>query len=273
MIKQIVLLAARPAMPRDAFIKGYEEVHAPLVVRRAPYLKGYRRSYLIPGSMVTLAHIEETAAAPDFDAVTELWHEDWDRLRQFERAFAENASNAAMTEDAAQLFEPSKIRSSVAEEYMTSSQVLAARPSGHRGPPAVMMLAMPRKKPGMSREAFIDYYENHHALLPQKYLVRNGRCLFAAYRRSYPLPRNPSQPAAADRPLTDTGLDVMTEISFWTEADYRTFQDICSDPKIASILAEDEERLVDRSALMMFLAQSHISAEFDSDTVHPHDVL
>lgn len=123
------------------------------------------------------------------------------------------------------------------------------------------MLAMPRKKPGMSREAFIDRYENGHALLPEKYIVKNGRCLFAMYRRSYPIPGGRTTHLANNETPLETGIDVMTEISFWTKADYRTFQDICSDPKIGAIITEDEEHLVDRRALMMFLVETHTSVE------------
>jgi hypothetical protein len=259
MIKQISLLKAKSGMARDTFIKRYEEIHAPLMLKLAPDLPGYRRNFLIPGSMVTLAHTGTAAAEPDFDVITEIWYKDLEQLKTLERAIADVSAGNRMSGEGFTTFDVPKTRVFMADEYVTSAKIVAPRPMGHQGPPEVTMMAMPRKIAGMSRDAFIDRYENGHAELGIKLLKRNGQYISASYRRSYPAPGSWLQLEAANDSVADEDIDVLTEISFWTKADYQAFQGLCGDPKNAAILTEDEKQLFDRSVMMMFLVEPRVS--------------
>ena len=74
-----------------------------------------------------------------------------------------------------------------------------------------------------------------------------------------PVPGSWFQLEAANDAAANEDIDVLTEISFWTKADYQTFQQLCSDPKNASILTEDEKQLFNRNVMMMFLVEPHTS--------------
>jgi len=259
MIKQISLLKAKPGMSRDTFIKRYEEIHAPLMLKHAPDLPGYRRNFLIPGSMVTLAHTGAAAAEPDFDVITEIWYKDVEQMKALERAIAGVSAGNRMSGEGFTTFDVPKTRVFMAEEYVTSSKIVAPRPTGHEGAPDVTMMAMPAKMAGMSRAAFIDRYENGHAELGVKLLRKNGQYISASYRRSYPVPGSWLQLESADGAAVREDIDVLTEISFWTKADYQTFQELCGDPKNVAILTEDEKQLFNRDVMMMFLVEPRIT--------------
>lgn len=120
------------------------------------------------------------------------------------------------------------------------------------------MVCLLKKKPGMSRAAFITYYETGHALLALKLLAKNGHPLFAQYRRSFPVVGGQFALGDASSALPEIGFDAMTEIWFWTQADYRQFQDLCSQNEIGSALGADEENLFDRNSIMMLLTDERI---------------
>ena len=67
MIKTIALVKRKPGITRDEFVRHYEQVHAPLMLRYFPTVKRYVRNYPtpLPGT-----------AEPDFDCITEFWFED-----------------------------------------------------------------------------------------------------------------------------------------------------------------------------------------------------
>ena len=143
---------------------------------------------------------------------------------------------------------------------MTAAEHLAPRPTGYTGHPAVKMMCVLKKKPGMSRAAFITYYETGHALLALKLLVQNGHPLFATLRRSFPAVGGELALSDASNASPEIGFDGMTEISFWTEANYRQFQHLCSQKEIGSALAINEENLFDRSSIIMFLTDVRSSS-------------
>ena len=78
-VKAIALLRARPGMSREDFVRHYEESHAPLITRLFPDVIDYRRNYVDLDKFVS----GPAGAAPDYDAVTELWYADMDA---FDRA-------------------------------------------------------------------------------------------------------------------------------------------------------------------------------------------
>lgn len=95
-----------------------------------------------------------------------------------------------------------------------------------------------KRRPGISTEAFRDYYETRHAPLCRKYMKGADR-----YLRRYldPLPD-------ADGKLVDPPYDVITETWF---ADRAVFDMVCryaARGVLPDDVVEDEERLFDRAA-------------------------
>ena len=261
MIKQILFQKAKSGIARDMFVKRCEESYVPLVLKLAPDLQGYKRNYMIPDSMVSLAHVGKALPEPEYDVVTEVWFKGEEQLNSFARAISDIASGNHLPANEAQLFDESKTRISKVDEYVevVSAPPPILRPEGHKGAPAVTLIAMPKRKPGMSREAFIDRYESGHAVLGARTVVRGGYCLFGRYRRNYPLADAQRSSDSSGRDVPGTDIDVMAEFGFWTDADYQKFQEICSRPDIAPMLTKDEEQTFDRSDMMMFLAEPYAS--------------
>src|SRR5580692_2958697 len=102
-----------------------------------------------------------------------------------------------------------------------------------------------RRKPGMSMDEFRDYYEKRHSVL-----VRKITPMMRRYRRNYLTPLD-SALAAGD----GASYDCVTEAWFDSEADFqRSIQSLVADTEKTTALAEDEEKLFDRSTIRIFTA-------------------
>jgi EthD domain len=99
-----------------------------------------------------------------------------------------------------------------------------------------------KRRPGMSFEAFQDYYENHHAPPCAKYASGMNR-----YIRRFLTPHpNPETGATQELPF-----DVITELSFEDEKVFRGTVDYLSTSIMPDEIVADEKRLFDRSKLRM----------------------
>ena len=67
MLKEMLLIKRKEGLSKEEFIKHYEEVHAPLILKMCPSVKKYTRNY-----------VQHAIAGgePDFDCITEVWYED-----------------------------------------------------------------------------------------------------------------------------------------------------------------------------------------------------
>ena len=108
-----------------------------------------------------------------------------------------------------------------------------------------------KRKPGMTFEEFKSYYETTHALLGERVLPTAVR-----YIRRYLVP----YPDSEDGSRVDTDYDVITEIWFKNRADFDAAITMLAEPNIQKEIAEDEERLMDRSKIQLFTVE-----EYESD--------
>lgn len=101
-----------------------------------------------------------------------------------------------------------------------------------------------RRKPGMSPEAFRDYYENHHSKLGAEFV--EGYAL--SYTRTYLYALNPGDPA----PIYDSVM----MLCFPDRAAYdRATGRVANDPGFAGLFMEDELKLFDRPAGVSFASE------------------
>lgn len=105
-----------------------------------------------------------------------------------------------------------------------------------------------KRKPGMSPQAFRDYYETTHRLIGEKSAIGHA----VSYERFYLYPMNPGDP----EPI----YDVVMQLCFPDRAVF----DHCltlsfGDPETTRIVVEDEEKLFDRTATVMFAAEDSCS--------------
>lgn len=122
----------RDDMSREAFIRRYEEGHAPLALRIVrgkdgrPLAAGYNRNYPVPGPVFDLPHLDFDPPKPDFDVLTALWFWTQADLEAFSARAAEPEIAAALEEDEAQLFDLPQFRIFMVDEYVTSVEDLKA---------------------------------------------------------------------------------------------------------------------------------------------------
>jgi len=104
--------------------------------------------------------------------------------------------------------------------------------------PYKIMLFM-KRRPGMTVEAFRDYYENHHAPLAEKYSASVGR-----YMRRYidPLPHPETGPAG------ELPFDVITELWFEDKAVFEGTVKYITTTIMPDEIVADEKKLFDRTS-------------------------
>jgi uncharacterized protein (TIGR02118 family) len=70
MLKFMVVLYRRPDLSRDEFLSHLKEIHASLA-KKLPGLKGYRQNHVMA---------DRTRKPPTWDAIVELYFENWDAM-------------------------------------------------------------------------------------------------------------------------------------------------------------------------------------------------
>ncbi|HQR04788.1 MAG: EthD domain-containing protein [Proteobacteria bacterium] len=221
MIKLLALISARPGLSRTEFIEHYESSHVPLIRRHMPGLVEYRRNYLP----------EADAAQLGFDSVTILCFPD---RATFESAVANTARPevyAILSADAAAYQDVPKTRMFEVTEGRSALPAPAH-------PPRLKTLALIRRKPGLSREAFMDYYEKQHGPLVPRLIPQ-----IVDYRRNY----------LAEEQAEALGFHSITEIFFEDAARYAAGMTTIQEPARFAELCTDEENFLVRSATRMFV--------------------
>jgi uncharacterized protein (TIGR02118 family) len=117
------------------------------------------------------------------------------------------------------------------------------------------ILLFMKRRPGMSVEAFRDYYENHHVPLALKYSAAVTR-----YMRRYLEPHpNPDSGDSGEMPY-----DVVTELWFDDEATWRGTVAYLETTVMSDEIVEDEKNLFDRPTMRMATV---VECETDMDVV------
>jgi len=114
---------------------------------------------------------------------------------------------------------------------------------------AVKLIICIKKKPGMSREDFISYYEGSHVVqakrLHANYMVK--------YVRNYPKDLVSYHPESYD---LDDAYDAITEMVLRDEDGLEEMRRVCNLPENAAAIIEDEERFQDRTKTRVFVVDS-----------------
>lgn len=114
------------------------------------------------------------------------------------------------------------------------------------------LIALLKRKPGISKEDFIAHYENNHAPL----ILRHFGDHIIDYTRSYldyghPLSyAGPGKEAIAG----EAPFDVVTTLRFRTPADLDAMMAVGRRPEVSREIAEDEEKFLDRTANQIIIS-------------------
>lgn len=111
------------------------------------------------------------------------------------------------------------------------------------------MVALLKRRSGMSMQEFIDYYETRHAALARELLPE-----LRDYRRNYVLHVGPRSSAAGP------DFDVITEMYFDDAAAAQAMYDrLQNDPVLARRMQEDEAALFDCSRFVILALDERVS--------------
>ena len=114
----------------------------------------------------------------------------------------------------------------------------------------IKILLFVKRKEGLSRDQFVDYYESRHVPLIRSHVGR----FMESYTRNY---IDPDAPLSASTGSARLDVDVVTELVVRdTEAMQQMFA-VAAEPAVAADIAADEEKFVDRSASRIFVADVH----------------
>jgi hypothetical protein len=109
----------------------------------------------------------------------------------------------------------------------------------------IKILCMMKRRPGMSMDEFIDYYEGEHCKFGEKHL--SGIASKYIRRYLYPVAHLGSGEAAADAPY-----DAVMELWFESDAHLEAMTKTYSDPELLDAVLKDEERFLDRSKTRLY---------------------
>lgn len=121
--------------------------------------------------------------------------------------------------------------------------------AAERGP-VIKLILMVRRKPGITREAFMSYYESKHAPLAASVMLKCKK-----YVRNF----------VAEELTGALNFDVMTEFWFDVDGTWEEARKSLADPATRQLLEEDEARFMDRTSMRVFLA--------DERPTDPHSLL
>jgi uncharacterized protein (TIGR02118 family) len=108
-----------------------------------------------------------------------------------------------------------------------------------------------KSKAGLSRDAFVEYYETRHAPLMLECLPQ-----IIGYRRNYvDLAGAYIYPGA-----TTPDFDAVVELWFADRASYDAAMATFAQPEISERVARDEENFLDRDLTRFFVVEERISA-------------
>lgn len=114
----------------------------------------------------------------------------------------------------------------------------------------IKCIAMLKRRPDLTRDEFIAYYETRHAPLILSLLPG-----IVDYRRNFVQ----ADGAFAAEDGTSIDCDVVTEIWLENAEAHQRFIARATDPEIARVISEDEARMCDRAATRMVVVEEHTS--------------
>ncbi|MFB9051329.1 EthD domain-containing protein [Sphingobium indicum] len=119
------------------------------------------------------------------------------------------------------------------------------------------LLVSMRRKPGMSLDEFIRYYEEKHAPLARRILPPIG-----VYRRNYIRADDPLLASVGDgrASAASADFDVITEAIYPTRAHAEAGIQAFFDADIMQVIRADEDEFVEAGSVKMYVVEVHQSA-------------
>jgi hypothetical protein len=255
MFKQLCFFNKRPDRTMEQFIDYYENMHSKLAQRNGmpsslPNVQRYVRRYIFKPEKnpITLEAIH-----PGYDCVMELW---WNSKADFDAAMTampKSPLHEARVADELELFASNNNPICSVQEYEspmgpdgTTIQLVPVA-AGEAPPPGAgpkpdtelfKQVCFFKKRPDLSMEQFIDYYENGHSKLAKKIGAPFLPGAVRYVRRYLTIEQNP-----VSLGRFDPGYDCVMEIWWNSREDFDRAMVGVHDPKFLQQRMDDEKRL------------------------------
>ena len=108
------------------------------------------------------------------------------------------------------------------------------------------MILTARKRPELSREAFIDYYDNCHVPFMHRLLGGGGA---SVHRRNFVIRQAAGEEGGA--------FDVVTEVLYKDREAFEAAVRLYADPEILRQAREDEDRFIMPGSIRAFVVEPH----------------
>lgn len=115
------------------------------------------------------------------------------------------------------------------------------------------VVALLKRRDGMSRQEFIDYYETSHAKIGEKYLAGNAVKYIRRFFSPLPHPLEHPLETVAD----DQDYDAIMEMWFEDQAQWEAAMAVFADPHVANLVIEDEAQLFQRDRIRMYRVEEY----------------
>ena len=114
----------------------------------------------------------------------------------------------------------------------------------------IKRMVMIRRKTGTTHEQFRAYYEANHATMAMRLFP-----MFGTYKRNFIQPNAARLPAG----VADNPYDVVTEMTFASDADYAAFMEKSSRPEVRAEVRADEAKFMDTDSIFSFIVEESVS--------------
>ena len=113
------------------------------------------------------------------------------------------------------------------------------------------MVMMMKRRPGMTKDEFIDYYETTHAKLGVKYMSKFATKYIRRFLHTFPDP--------VTGQLIEGDYDVLMELWYPDRATFDAAMASIQQSSAAAEIAEDEEKVFDRPKHRIYFVEEHES--------------
>lgn len=113
------------------------------------------------------------------------------------------------------------------------------------------VVALLKRRPGMSMDEFKQYYENVHLQLGAPHLKGNA----VQHMRRYLTPL----PSPVSGEVAEADCDAIMEMWFESREQFEQAMKPFQEPELARQIVDDEANLFDRSKIRMFIAEEHVT--------------
>lgn len=244
MFKAIVLLKRKPGLTLQQFIDHYENNHAPLGVKYQTKMVRYLRHFLHPSPYP----LDGSVVEAEYDVLTELWFEDRQAYEEGMVLMMEPEANAVLSEDEVRFLDLTKSRLAFVEEHESVLPWMGSAKRDHSRD--IRSIVLLKRRPDLTFDQFVDYYENQHAPLGVKYSPTLSR-----YRRLFLRPA----PYPLDGSIVEAAYDVATEVSFANREDQAKASELISAPDVAPLVEADEDKFIHKPTRRFMGVETHES--------------